>query len=166
KPNGQWGVGILISALTPAEVLALVGQPKEASDDEVTVLAAYVYFYDLRGGAVETSIKEDKQGLGITKRNKKRFAPQQVLVQLNALAHNVLIWARRWLAEAAPRLAKLGIQRLGGDTLAVAGAVEVDAVGSVGSILVNEADRLAHRLLGALQSRFPSGHVAIYLGQT
>jgi hypothetical protein len=41
--------------------------------DPVAVLAAYVTFYDQRGGGIETSFKGDKQGLGLTQRNKKRF---------------------------------------------------------------------------------------------
>jgi hypothetical protein len=41
------------------------------------VLLAYVYFYDQRGGGIEVEIKEDKQGLRTTKRNKKRFAAQR-----------------------------------------------------------------------------------------
>jgi hypothetical protein len=36
----------------------------------------YVRFYDARGGGVETSFKDDKQGLGLTKRSKKRFSAQ------------------------------------------------------------------------------------------
>jgi hypothetical protein len=63
----------------------------------LTVLLTYVYFYDLRGGGVETEIKEDKQGLNTLKRNKKRFPAQQMVTQLEALAHNTLAWARRWL---------------------------------------------------------------------
>src|SRR5207247_9755303 len=130
-------------AMRRSEVLAVVGQPRGALQDEVAVLAAYVYWYDLRGGAVETSVKEDKQGLGITKRNKRRFPAQQVLVQLNALAHNVLVWAKRWLSRAAPEAARYGIQRMVRDLLAVAGAVEFDAAGGIVRILLNEADPLA-----------------------
>jgi len=37
------------------------------------VLWAEVSFYDERGGGIETSLKGDKQGLGLTRRNKKRF---------------------------------------------------------------------------------------------
>ncbi len=35
------------------------------------MLLAYVHFYDQRGGGIEIEIKEDKQGLNTTKRNKK-----------------------------------------------------------------------------------------------
>jgi hypothetical protein len=53
--------------------------PIDKLQDPVAVLLAYVYFYDPRGGGVETEFKEDKQGLGINKRNKKRFEAQQQL---------------------------------------------------------------------------------------
>jgi hypothetical protein len=166
KPNGQWGIGILISTLTPAEVLALVGPPKAALQDEVAVLAAYVYWYDLRGGAVETSVKEDKQGLGITHRNKRRFPAQQVLVQLNALAHNVLVWAKRWLARTVPEAARYGIQRMVRDLLAVAGTLQFDAAGRITQIWLNEADALARRFLPAFQALVGPEHAAVSLGQT
>ena len=52
---------------------------------------------------VETEIKEDKQGLGTSKRNKKRFEAQYMLTLLEALAHNILIWTRQWLADHCPR---------------------------------------------------------------
>ncbi len=44
---------------------------------------------DSGGGGIE--IKEDKQGLGTSKRNKKRFPAQQILCQLEVLAHNLLV---------------------------------------------------------------------------
>src|SRR5712692_133247 len=74
KKNGQWAVGVLVSALAPADVIALTGQPCDRVADPTAVLLAYVYFYDQRGGGVETSFREDKQGLGLTKRSKKRVA--------------------------------------------------------------------------------------------
>ena len=107
KANGQWGIGVLISTLCPSEVLTLT-QPQVAPDaDPATVLLAYVYLYDQRGGGVETSFKGDKQGLGSTTRNKKRFEAQQMVMLLGSLAHNVVIWARCWLTsdwilQAAP----------------------------------------------------------------
>ncbi len=54
-------------------MLALLGQPPERRQDLQAVLLAYVYFCDLRGGGVETGIKEDKHGLGTAHSNKKRF---------------------------------------------------------------------------------------------
>jgi hypothetical protein len=66
----------------------------------------------MRGGGVETANKEDKQGLGIGKWNKKRFAAQHVLGQLGRLAQNLVVWARQWLAQKAPGVRTLGVKRL------------------------------------------------------
>ena len=57
-------------------------------DDPEALWLAYAYCYDQRGGAVETSFKQDNQALKIKKRNKKRFEAQQMLTQLEVLAHN------------------------------------------------------------------------------
>jgi hypothetical protein len=99
KNNDQWASAVLISALSTEQVLALMRQPLSAHSDPATVLLAYVNFYDQRGAGVETSFKGDKQGLGLTKRNKKRFEAQQILVLLGSLVHNVVIWARQWLSQ-------------------------------------------------------------------
>jgi hypothetical protein len=48
KQNGQWAIGVIVSALSPEQVLALTDQPAERSQDPRAVLLAYVYFYDLR----------------------------------------------------------------------------------------------------------------------
>jgi hypothetical protein len=52
---------------------------------------AYAYLYDKRGGTIEIEFKENKQGFGLTKRNKKRYETQQMIVLLGALAHNVVV---------------------------------------------------------------------------
>ncbi len=72
KANGQWGIGVLISTLTPAQVLALTQPEASPNAEAATVRLSYVSLYDQRGGGVETSFKGDHQGLGSTKRSKKR----------------------------------------------------------------------------------------------
>jgi hypothetical protein len=57
KANGQWGIGVLISTLSPVEVLSLTQVTTGPDADPATVLLAYVYFYDQRGGGAETSWK-------------------------------------------------------------------------------------------------------------
>jgi hypothetical protein len=54
-----------------------------------------------------------------------------MVLYLGTLAHNVLVWARRWLAVGAPRVGAYGIKRLVRDVLAVHGAVEYDSEGRV-----------------------------------
>jgi hypothetical protein len=63
KQNGQWGIGVIVSALAPKDVLVLTGQPPELPSDDHVTLLVYAHFYDQRGGGVESAIKEDKQGL-------------------------------------------------------------------------------------------------------
>jgi hypothetical protein len=165
KANGQWGVGVVLSTLSSAEALALIGQAGTGATPD-TPLLAYVYLYDQRGGGVETTFKEDKQGLGLTKRSKKRFAAQQLVTGLGTLAHNVLVWARGWLVEHAPRLGCFGIKRLVRDAFGVSGRVEFDAAGRVRAVILNHADRLAHLLLAALQALLAPADVAVTLGET
>lgn len=50
KQKGGWAVGVIISTLTPEEVLALTGEDGERMQDPKAALLAYVYFYDQRGG--------------------------------------------------------------------------------------------------------------------
>jgi hypothetical protein len=166
KKTGQWGVGVLISTLTPQEVIALTQQPVDRVNDPTAVLLAYVYFYDQRGGGVETAIKGDKQGLGMTKRNKKRFAAQQMLTQLNALAHNTIVWARQWLTPYVPTVRRWGIMRLVRDVFHVSGRIAFDHGRGISHIMLNAADPLAKRLVTGLRALLESEHIAVTLGQT
>jgi hypothetical protein len=164
--NGQWGVGVVICTLPPAEVLTLTGQDPALVADSAASMLAYVYLYDQRGGGVETTFKEDKQGLGLTKRAKKRFAAQQIIVALGSLAHNVLVWAKRWLHIHLPGITRFGVKRLVRDVFGVGGRVELDAHGHVTRIVLNQANRTARWLLTALQALVSSADVTVSLGET
>ncbi len=164
KANGQRGVEVLITNAPLTEVFRRLGTP--ASDEPAAELIALAHFYDQRGGACETSFRDDKQGLGLTKRNKKRFCAQQMLVQLGALAHNVLIWAKGWLVPAAPRLAKYGVQRLVRDVMGILGRVELDGDGRVQRIVLTEASPLARQGVAAFQQLGASVGIAVILGRT
>ncbi len=165
KANGQWGVGVVLSTLSTAEALALIRQ-ECAGAAPADALLAFVYLYDQRGGGVETTFKEDKQGLGLTKRSKKRFEAQQMVTGLATLAHNVLVWARGWLVAQAPRLRRFGIKRLVRDAFGISGRVEFDEAGQVRAVVLNHADRLAHHLLTAFQTLLSAEQVGISLGET
>ena len=166
KQNGQWGIGVIVSALAPQDVLVLTGQPAELPADDPAILLAYAHFYDQRGGGVETAIKDDKQGLGITKRNKKRFEAQQMVMLLNVLAHNVLMWARRWLALNAAKLAHYGVLRLVRDVFHISGCIQRDRQGHIVQVLLNQAAPLARDLAFALQALLRPAHVVVTLGET
>jgi hypothetical protein len=167
KKNGQWALSVLLSTLAPADVLLLTGQPLDRADDPSAALLAYAYFYDQRGGGIETAFKEDKQGLGLTKRNKKRFAAQQMALALGTLAHNVLIWARAWLVPHVPPLAHYGLLRLVRDVWHISGTVYLDpATGRVRRLVLNAAAPWAAGLVAALRVLLAPAQVAVSLGET
>jgi hypothetical protein len=93
-------------------------------------------------------------------------AAQQVVAALGALAHNVLVWAKRWLHDHVPGIACIGVKRLVRDVFGVGGRVRLDAQGHVSSIVLNRANRLSHRLLVGLQMLASSAHVTVTLGET
>ena len=163
KRNGHVSHAMLISTLEPADVLGLLGQPLSHAHDPEKLCRAYAQLYDKRGGAVEIEIKEDKQGFGMGKRHKKKAEAQEMLVLLNVLAHNVLVWARSWLAEETPRLKRYGTLRLVRDLLSVSGVVEVDQRNRVKRIILNRAAALARGLLSALRHLLLREDVTIIL---
>ncbi len=161
---GGWAVAVLISALAPQDVLALTRQPVDRVSDPTAVLLAYVYFYDQRGGGVETANKEDKQGLGLSKRQKKRFEAQQIVVLLSALAHNVLVWARSWLAPHHPRLVQYGIKRLVRDLFQISGSVVSSETDQIVAVVLNQAAPLAAGLVAALRGEQDPEGIVVSLG--
>ena len=149
--NGQKYYALLISTLEPRDVLKLLGRPAGEVRDERAVMLAYARLYDARGGGVEIDIKESKQGPGVTKRRKKSFAGQQMVMLLGTLAHNVVVWARRWLADEAPKLRRYGVQRIVRDVLAVSGFLELGKTGAVRRVVLNGASALARACAKALR---------------
>jgi hypothetical protein len=164
KRNRQLGHDLLISTLTPAEVMKLLGRPEREAYEPELVALAYAKLYDLRAGAIEIEIREDKQGVGINRRRKKRAAAQAMLTLLGTLAHNVLVWAREWLSSSEPRLKQYGIVRLLRDVLCVSGFVEVDGCGAEVGVVLNRGSTLARLLAGSLQALLGEQSVAVSLG--
>src|SRR5947208_1372752 len=150
---------VLASHSSAQHVLLLTGQPLSLLSDPASVLLAYVRFYDQRGGGAETSFKGDKQGLGIGKRNKKRFVAQQMIMLLGSLAHNVILWARRWLAS--PALQQYGMLRIVRDVFHISGFLLLDAFGQVVQLVLNQAAPLAPALVDPLCLLLARTHVAV-----
>jgi hypothetical protein len=143
KKNGQWGIGVLLSTLVPEDGIALTQQPVDRLTAPPAILLAYVALYDQRGGGGETAITGDKQGRGLTKRNKKRCEAQQMLLQLGVLAHNTRVWTRHWLPPAVPRLKRWGILRLVRDVCQGSGRLGFDSQQHIVHSILNAADPLA-----------------------
>lgn len=164
QANGQWARGILLSTLSAGDVLQLTEQSISLVTDPLAVLLAYLAFYDQRGGGIETSFKGDKQGLGMTTRSKKRFEAQQMLMLLGTLAHNVVVWARRWLA--VPQLQYYGIMRMVRDVFHISDFLCSDASGRIVQLVLNQDALLARCLVNSLRKRFVLLHVAVTLDKT
>jgi hypothetical protein len=113
---------------------------------------------------VETSFKGDKQGLGLGTRSKKRFEAQQMVMLLGSLAHNVIIWARCWLAS--PALQHYGMLRMVRDVFHISGFLLADAYGQLTQIVLNQAAPLASALVDPLGQLLAGVPVALNLGQT
>jgi hypothetical protein len=103
--------------------------------------------------------------LATTHRNKKRLAAQQVLLQLEVLAHNVLIWARAWLAPHSPKLARLGLKRWVRDIFRMDGFLIFDQALNLIEVHLNRADPFARDLSMGLAVLFNREQVAICLGE-
>ena len=166
KNNGQWGIGVILSSLSAQQVLDLTDQPQDHLLDPATILLAYVHFYDQRGGGVEIEIKEDKQGLGTTKRNKKRFAAQQMVILLEALAHNTLVWIRHRLRPLCPAIANFGMLRLVRDVFHMDGLLRLDHQAHIFHIILNQADPFARKLSSAFAALLAQHQLALSLGET
>jgi hypothetical protein len=155
--TGQWRYGAMITTLAPyqaraiAELARTVPTGLSRKREELLVSA---WAYDLRAGAIEIENKQDKQGLGIRKRQKKRLAAAQMVTSLNALAHTVLIWSRRWLAQSAPELERLGLLRMVRDLLSICGRVELTAKGEVKRVRLNAKAPRARLLAAAFNEAF------------
>ncbi|HXC66183.1 MAG TPA: hypothetical protein VN638_02120 [Nitrospiraceae bacterium] len=149
--KGDWEYAVVLSTLSPQFVLEQTQRPLEEVLDPKAVILAYVRFYDERGGGVETAFKEDKQGLGLTKRNKKRFEAQQIVVLLGMLAHNVLVWARRWLAASDPKMQLYGHKRMVRDIFHISGHLSRNGRGQIVQIVLNQAAPRVRAIVRALE---------------
>ncbi len=122
---------------------------------------AVVAHYDGRAG-IEADLKSDKYGLGLAGLRKHKLAAQKLLVLLVGLAHNVLIWARRWLAAKAPKLAEFGIVRLVQTVWAVPGRVKV-VDDQLTGIRLCRAHPLARHVLQGLRPLLATGQTLGFL---
>jgi hypothetical protein len=166
KKNGQWEYALVLSTLTAHEVIEETREPLAQVLSHQTVTLAYVRFYDERGGGCETAFKDDKQGLGITKRSKKRFEAQQILTLLGTLAHNVVVWARGWLAPHEPKLRRYGIKRLVRDVFHISGFLVRNVQGRVVAIVLNHRAPLVRGLTRSLALLLRPARVVVSWGQT
>ena len=147
--KGKWHTSILVFTLDDDQLQWLTEQGKRTFATPIASIWLPVYAYDLRGGAVETAIKGSKQGLGITKRNKKSFYGQEMLLLLGQLAYNLTAWVRNGLASCHARLQQFGMLRMVRDAFHIAGTIGVDGRGHIIQISLNQAHNLAASFIDA-----------------
>jgi hypothetical protein len=102
----------------------------------------------------------------MTTRSKKRFEAQQVLMLLGSLAHNVIVWARRWLATSPSKLRHYGIMRMVRDVFHISGFLLFDPSGHLVQIVLNQDALLARSWLNSLRELLAPMHIVIRLDKT
>jgi hypothetical protein len=165
KADGSWHYRVLVFNLPDSLLFGLAGEPipTRLSPDPVGLAAAHAY--DQRGGGVETSLRGSKQGLGLTKRNKRSFPAQEMLVLLAQLAYNLLTWTRVRLAARSPRLGKFGPLRMVRDLFHITGRLVFDGEGRLLGITLCQTHELAAHLVQAVSSFLAQDGTALNLGQ-
>jgi hypothetical protein len=148
--DGTWLIRVLVFNMNDSTLFWLSRQLFPERSTNLDIMLAALYAYDLRGGGVETSIKESKQGLGITKRNKHSFYAQEMLVLLAQLASNLIIWVRNLMAQKVPFWKKYGLLRMVRDVFQIPGKIELDAQGRIIQVTLRESHCLALFFLGAI----------------
>ena len=88
-----------------------------------------------------------------------------MLIYLGALAHNVIVWARHWLAPHFPKIADLGILRMVRDVFHLSGFVVIDHFGHITQIVLHRIDPLANGLTAGLLALLASEQVTVTLGE-
>ena len=136
--QGQWRYRVLVFNLDDHTLLWLAKQSQHQAAMWLAMQA-----YDLRGGGVETSNRNSKSGLGISHRNKRKFAAQEMLMLLAELAYNLLSWFRLSLSRKNTRFARYGMLRLVRDVLGINGKVHFDRDGNLRMITLNRDHCLA-----------------------
>ena len=164
--SGRWRTAVLVTTLWPEEALSRVWLSAEEWAHPHAELLALVYLYDGRGGGAETSFHGDKQGLGLRKRAKRHWEGQQVLTLLGMLAHNLVVWSRRWLATVEPMVRRYGIVRMVRDVYHLHGRVVLNGWGQVIKIVITAVIPLAQRIGTACRKLFGMHSIVISLGKT
>jgi hypothetical protein len=165
KQDGTWSYHALVFTLTDQMLFDLLGQAESPCPTTEQILFAAMHFYDLRSGGLETQNKSDKQGLGLSRRNKHRFAAQEMLVLLAQLAHNLVIWTRNELADYHPRFSKYGIHRTVRDVFHIPGSVQVTAAGNIRQITLNARHPLAAAFQQTFSSQLARDDLSLILGK-
>ena len=165
KKDGTWSYAVLVSTDTPATLEDLVAE------------------YDKRSGGPENSFCQDYQALSLRKYRKAGFTAQQVLILLAQLAHNIMIWMKRWFIESletpenasektqnaqqktTQMLQSRGLKRLRRDILAIPGKVCFEGKKVVG-IRINPLYPMITHVTTACKALFQQYEIVVLLDKT
>jgi hypothetical protein len=161
----QWYFRIVVFNLTDEMVFDLAQTAYPADYSDAQLIAAALCAYDLRGGGIETANKGSKQGLGLHKRNKRRFAAQEMLTLLAQLAYNLIIWMRSLLAQHHPDLANFGMLRMVRDVFQIPGSLRFDQFGQILWIRLAIDHHLAPQIQKTWRVTFPANDLRLILGK-
>jgi hypothetical protein len=159
--TGQWTYHVVVLTLTNDQLFWLARQPLRTQPTPEQLALAALHAYDLRSGGVDTSNKGSKQGLGLTRRNKRRLDARHRLVLLAQLAYNLITWTRRLFVAADQRLAHFGCLPIVRDLFHLPGHSQLDAQGHILQITLRASQPFAWAVAHALASH----DVSIILGQ-
>ena len=165
KKKGGWHYCVLVFNLTDELIFELARSPIPETYTELELISAIMDAYDLRGGGVETSYKNSKQGIGLHKRNKKSFHAQEMLILLAQLAYNMTGWVQNELAQHSSTIASFGTLRMIRDAFQIAGKIEFDTKGNIVSITLNQIHKLAKAFHDYWQSHFAQSETSFILGK-
>jgi len=165
RKRGKWHHWVIVFALSDQQIFYLLHQPLPSKLTSEQRLFAALHAYDLRSGGVETSNKGSKQGLGITKRNKRSFTAQEMLVLLAQLAYNLLTWVRVRLAPTRPSLQAYGPLRMVRDLFHIPGKLLLDAQGHVLEVVLSDRHCLTLPFLQAISPLLAGDDLVLNLGQ-
>jgi uncharacterized protein (DUF3820 family) len=166
KPDGKWHYRVLVISLPDELLFWLLKRAQPQSRRSRRTLYAVMHAYDLRGGGVETSIKGSKQGLSITKRNKRRFCAQEMLLLLAQLAYNLITWFHTALSRIQPRFLRFGKLRIIRDLFHIPGHVLLDAQGRILEITLNGKHQLASSFARGMELLLSVNDVSSIWGET
>ena len=160
KRSGQWRYALLISDLPTETLCWLARRPVRNQPTSDEHMWALLGAYDKRSGGIETNFKESKQGLGLNKRNKRRFTAQEMLVLLAQLAHNLIVWVRH---RAHTKPTSVGIKRFTRDIFRIPGRLEFGPHHRIVKITFNTKHPCAKPWLDAILNFLPSNQMLFYL---
>ncbi len=112
---------------------------------------------------MEVDLKSDKHGLALAVIRKQRLPAQKMVVLLIQLAHNVLLWARQWLAKNAPRLGQYGIVRLIQEVWAIPGRIKLTDKG-VQRVRLRQQHPRARDVCCGFRPLLTNSHLEVVLG--